>query len=350
MKITATFILAVAAATLIAVCIVQARKAASQKAELAAVKTELAAKAVQAEDAEAAQDQAERQQRRLARKTDEMAAELRTRPAALTNATRAAAGMPGAAAEDSKAGSGKGAMGKALSQMMQDPETRKMIREQQRIMLDQLYAPLVKRMGLSADEANQLKEMLTDNMMNMADKAAGLLGGTGTGNQAGAAGSLAAEQKSFDEQVKAFLGDSRYEQYQQYQETLAQRMQLNAWKLQGGSDYTLSDSQTEELLNIMREEQKKGVESSGLAVGDVDKDPSKLQAILSGGKADQLIQMLEAANQRIYERAQSILSPDQLAGLAQFQTNQLRLTRASFDAMKGMFGAGQTAEASGAGQ
>ena len=43
------------------------------------------------------------------------------------------------------------------------------------------------------------------------------------------ASSLAADQKTFDEHLKAFLGDARYAQYQAYGETIDQRVVLNSW-------------------------------------------------------------------------------------------------------------------------
>ena len=47
-----------------------------------------------------------------------------------------------------------------ISKMMQDPDTRKFIREQQRMMMDQMYGPLVKQLGLTPEEAAQFKDLL----------------------------------------------------------------------------------------------------------------------------------------------------------------------------------------------
>jgi hypothetical protein len=217
-------------------------------------------------------------------------------------------------------------------------------------MMDQLYTPLIKRMGLTPEEADQFKDMLTDNMMNAAGKTFSVLGGAASTNGVPAVNSLVADQKSFDEQVKAFLGDARYAQYQQYQETSAQRMQLNAYKLQAGSDYTLTEPQTEALLTVMKEEQKNAAAASGLPVGDMDKDPSKLQALFSEGKMDQLMQVQETVTQQVYDRARRILSPDQLESFGKFQTNQLQMMRASMGMMKGLFGGEKSSASTPAGQ
>ena len=338
MRSTAAFILAVAAATLVAVCVVQARKSVSQQTQLATLKTELQSTAQQAEEARAAQQEAERQRDAAAMQPEDSALRSRGLPHAATNA---AASMPAgllAAAETNQPAPEKGGLAKVMSEMMRNPESRELLREQQRTMMDQLYTPLIKRMGLTPEEADQFEGMLTDHTVEAALKAYSVAGNPSANNPGGALGSIAADQKSFDEQVKAFLGDARYAQYQQYQETAAQRMQLNAWKLQAGTDYTLTEPQTESLLSIMQEEQKNAAAAAGLPTGDFAKDPSKLQSLFTEDKLDQFMEAQSTANQRVYDRAQSVLSPEQLASFGQFQTNALRMMRASMGVMKGLFG------------
>ena len=127
-------------------------------------------------------------------------------------------------------------------------------------------------------------------------------------------------------------------------------MQLNAYKLQAGGDYTLTEPQTETLLTIMKEEQKNAVAASGLPIADMEKNPSKLQALFSEGKFDQLMQVQETVSQRVYERAQSVLSAEQLESFGKFQTNQLGMMRASMGMMKGLFGGDKTSASTPAGQ
>jgi hypothetical protein len=350
MKSTAAFILAVAAATLVVVCVVQARKAGSQQVQLASLKTELDTKSQQAEEAQAARQRAEQQRDALAIPAEETAPQVRTPSPVVANVTATGPARLVTIAEPEQPAPEKSGLVKMMSQMMQDPASRDFLRTQQRTMMDQLYAPLIKRMGLTPEEADQFKNMQTDHMMEMAGKTFSMLGGAAGKTGAAGANDVMAEQKSFDEQVKAFLGDDRFGQYQQYQETSAQRMQLNAYKLQAGSDYTLTEPQTEALLNAMKEEQKNAAKSSGLPVGDMDKDPSKLQAMFADGKMDQLMQAQETVNQRVYDRARSILSAEQLEGFGRFETNQLAMMRASMGMMKGLFGGDKASVSTAPGQ
>jgi hypothetical protein len=338
MRSTAAFILAVAAATLVVICVVYARKTSTQQTQLTSLKTELEAKAQQAEEAQAAQQRAEEQRDALASRPVPPVPQPRSAPAAAAQISAPAPARLEGVVEPSVPGPEKGGMAKMVSQMMQDPASREFLRTQQRTMMDQLYTPLIKRLGLNPEEANQFKEMQTDHMMNMAGKTFAMFGSDGSSKSTEAANSVSADQKNFDQQVKAFLGEDRHGQYQQYQETLPQRMQLNAYKLQAGGDYTLTEPQGEALLTIMKEEQKSAATASGLPTGEMDKDPSKLKAMFAEGKMDQLMQMQETVNQRVYERAQSLLGADQLESFGRFQTNQLQMMRASMGMMKSMFG------------
>jgi hypothetical protein len=150
---------------------------------------------------------------------------------------------------------------------------------------------------------------------------------------------LTANQKTMDEQMKTLLGDDRYAQYKDYQETVGERTLLNQFKLQAGSDYNLTDPQSEALLTFMKEERKSVAANTKLPLTtDSNKDPAALQALMSGDKVDEIIQAQETVNQRVYERARTILSPEQLDTLSRFQTNSIQTTRMGMSMMKTMFG------------
>lgn len=323
--------------TLAAVCVVQTQKFSRQQAQLTSLKAEVGEKAQQVEALQAAQKHSDQQRRELTAQAEELAGQLQARQLAETNATAVASVPPRPVAVVEKPDDGKGGFGKMLAKMMQDPDTKKMIRAQQRMMMDQMYAPLVKKMGLTPDEAAQFKDLLADNAMNAADKASSMFGGLGSTNSADAMKAMTSEQKTFDDQVKAFLGDDRYAQYKDYQETVSERTLLNQFKQQAGSDYNLNDQQTEALLTFMKEEQKNVAATTGLPLGQTDKDPAKLQSLFSDGKVDELLQAQDTVSQRVYDRARTILSPDQLDTLSRYQTNRTQMMRMGMTMMRKMF-------------
>ena len=84
----------------------------------------------------------------------------------------------------------KGGLGKMLAKMMENPDTRKLLQEQQRMMMDQMYGPLVEQIGLTPEEAAQFKDMLVENAMKATEKASSLFGGDAGTNRADLFGSL----------------------------------------------------------------------------------------------------------------------------------------------------------------
>ena len=123
---------------------------------------------------------------------EELAAQLQARQLVETNVAALAPPTPPPVSEAEKPDEEKGGLGKMISKMMQDPDTRKFIREQQRMMMDQMYAPLVKQMGLTPDEAAQFKDMLADNGMKAAEQATSVFGGSGSTNRTEMLSSLTA--------------------------------------------------------------------------------------------------------------------------------------------------------------
>ena len=155
----------------------------------------------------------------------------------------------------------------------------------------------------------KFKDLLADNAMKAAEKASSMFGGLGSTNHAELVNTLTAQQKTFDEQVKAFLGDERYAQYKDYQETAGERMQLNAFKQQAGSDYNLSDQQTEALLTFMKEEKKNVAATTGLPLDRRRPGRGQTPGPAVRRQDGRTLQAQETVNQRVYERARTILLP-----------------------------------------
>lgn len=323
---TLTLLFALATAALGVVCMVQFQKLREQQTRLVAFQNHAQQMNEQIQALEEGQKRAAEQRKTLLNQSEELAAQLQAQQLAQTQAVvTVATNAPPAPAETN--GNALGAFGKMIGKMMQDPDMKKMIRDQQRGMLDQLYGPLIKQLGLTESEATSLKDLLADNMMKATDKASSLFSGT---NRAAMTGALAADQKDFEEQVKAFLGEDRYAQYQSYQLTMGDRAQLNMYKQQnGGGALALTDPQTESLLNIMQEEKKYISSLTGQAIPGSGQNQGNLEAMLSSEQTDKMLQFQDQVNQRVFQRATTLLSPDQLAAFGTFQTNQLQMMRMS---------------------
>ena len=327
MKNTLLILFAVITGTLVAVCVIQWQKHDVQKSELTSLRGEVEQKTRAVADAQAQQKHAEMQKREILEQASDLAGKLQTQRLASAKAeAKVAAAL--AATQSRSPGKGPAGFGDAFTKMMEDPEMLKMIRDQQRTMMDSLYSPLVKKMNLTPEEAGQLKDLIADNAMKGASKATSLFGGGSSTNRTEMLNVLSAEQKSFEQQVKEFLGESRYAEYKDYQQTVGERMQLNQFRQQtAGGENALTDQQIEQLLAFMREEKQTLAAATGLPMSADKQEAANLKAMLSDEGLQKLLQAQETLSQRVYERATSVLSESQLAAFARFQTNQLQMMR-----------------------
>jgi hypothetical protein len=313
------------------ICALQWRKLATQQTQLASLRSEAEVQTQNLEELKTVQQQAEAQRTELVRQTQEQAAQLhqakeaaKAQAAALRSATvnPASSAPPVTKAEGDKTG-----FGNIFSKMMQDPEAKKFMRQQQRVMVEQLYTPLIKQLGLSSDEADKFKTLITDNMAKGAEKASSMFSGDAATNRAAMFSGMADEQKNLDQELKNLLGDTGFKQYQDYQQTVGERTQLNQFKQQLATDNPLSDQQTDALLALMKDEKKKIATTAGLDSPGKNQDQAKLEAMLSDDQTGKLMQSQETINQNVFQRARDFLSPEQLDAFGKFQTNQLGMMR-----------------------
>jgi hypothetical protein len=346
MKYPLTWFLAAAVAAAL-VWTVLSRKASVHQARTEALRSQLEQKSQEVEVAQAAQAYAERQRQEIARLADGLASHLNTRERAASNSGPAVpptppppvpqppTASPASSSSPADAPDSQSGFGTLLSKMFSDPDTKEIIRASQRMTVDQLYTPLIRKMALTPDEATQFKDLLIDNLMSAGGKAAALMNGSGSTNRVEALSSLAAEQQSFDDRLKTFLGDTRYAQYQAYQETSNERQQLISFAQQSGAEHPLTEPQTEALLAIMKEE-RQNVAATGVGAANTGNE-ADFSASLSENKVNELIQSQQISGQRVYERARTILSPEQLQAFGSFQTNQIQSMRLSVNMFRKMF-------------
>lgn len=240
-----------------------------------------------------------------------------------------------APADAEKAATG-GGLGDLIARMMDDPAMKKMIREQQAGMLEITYGALFKEMNLSADETARFKELLLDETTGGVEKAGIFLkAGADPGEKADVIQQLSQQHDDAEEQLKAFLGEARYAQYKDYAGTLTERMQLSQFNQQlGSTQNSLTDQQTSQLLEIMKAENQA---TPGRAEWEGWTGKGDWGAMFTDEQVDRMLKQTEEANQRILQRAASVLTPEQLQSFGSFQSVQLQMQRMGMTMAAKMF-------------
>jgi len=147
--------------------------------------------------------------------------------------------------------------------------------------------------------------------------------------------------------VKAFLGDARYAQYKDYNETMSERMTLNQFSEQmAGGRNPLNADQTIQLLEIMKQERKGMAPVFSETTVDGPAAVANFQAMMSEDKMNELFKQQEEMNQRVLERAKTVLTPEQLDALAAHQSSQLQMQRMGMTFAVKMFGPRKSGDSS----
>lgn len=237
----------------------------------------------------------------------------------------------------SRAGGMFEAMDDALHGMMNDPETRETMRQQQRGMITQMYADFIKMRGMSALQSEQFIDLLLDKQMALATgdfQALSIQKQNATGRMDRAQiASLSAET---DRQLQMLLGTGGYAEYQQYEQTTTDRTALMQVRQQFALNNTLlRDDQANALLQVLTEERLKAPESD---LTSSARNADRMKVLTDPAVADQFYQGQAAMNQRVLNRAGGILQPDQLSVLESLQKQQLQVLKLNVEMARKVMG------------
>ncbi len=222
-----------------------------------------------------------------------------------------------------------GGMGDFLTKMTKDPEMRKAMAQQQRMGLNMIYSSLFKQLQIPPDQEQKLKDMLLEQQMANMSQAGALLD-TG-GNRAEAMQKLGDDQKQRQDQIKQLIGDEKYAQFQDYNQTVGERMMLD----QMGGDVALSPEQKDQLLGIVLEEKKNSQINNS---GDPTTSSKDFQNVIGSPEAmDKLLAQQKQVNERVLERSGTILTPDQIRKLEPILNSQLEMQAAGAKMARQMF-------------
>ena len=291
----------------------------------------------------------EKQLQDLQKRRNELEAEVAGLRARRTPATDAETAADPAAT----AGPGSGRFGRPnranfLANLMENPEFSKLWTSQQKARITNAFAPLIKNLNLTPEQATQFQGLLAERQMSMMDALASARSEGITG-RAEVGGVVQQAASQIDGQIQALLGPDGYSQYQNFVQTQPQRNQVNQLQvgLIGSGNAPLQDYQVQQLTQILAQNSTAGAGGAaggprGVFFADVGGMGGALGTPVSGPPITQ-----EAVNQ-----AASILTPVQMQQL-QLMEQEQATQRQIFDFMRQGFGrpaapAGGTATSGGA--
>lgn len=229
----------------------------------------------------------------------------------------------------------------ALAEMFKNPEMKAMLRNQQKDvlgpMIDKNYARLYADLHLAPEQAAALKDLLLNKQLAAAEAGMSMFAGEADpAKRADLVQQIKTANDAADAQIKQFLGDDNFAQYQAYEKTMGERMAVNGLRDQLGAGSTpLTDDQEQQLIQVMAKARESFKFTTDFS--DQSKFSGDFAAMFTEDKMNTYFQELGQLDQQYQAGAQAILSSDQLSAFGKYLNNQQGLQRAGMQMAMKMF-------------
>ncbi len=298
----------------------EAQQAARLKEKLAETRADAAAKAIEA--AQARNDLA----------------------ASLTNLAQAKAKAAAIAANGSGTPAADGADAKPanpLAAMFNNPDMKELIRSQQKAVLGTMteknYGRFFAAAHLTPEQSTSLKDLIMNKQLAASEMGMSMFSGNlDEAKRADLVAQVKTSTDAADAQIKSLLGDDNYTQFQTYEKSIPERMQVSALKDQlGTGPLALTDDQEQQLVQAMAQQR----ESFKFANDPTDQtklnaDPT---ALFDETKLATRMQEMDKLNEQYLNTAKNILSPDQYKTFSSYLETQQTMQKAGLQMAAKMF-------------
>jgi len=210
--------------------------------------------------------------------------------------------------------------------MLDDPDYRELMREQNKLSMSRFYSDLGPMLGLTQDESERLLDVLAEQQLRNMEQRPVMMGMDGTPPDPN---TLREQQLRFEEmrrkndaELAQVLGAAKFAEWQDYQNNQWSRSQV--MRLREGlalSDEPLRQDQVKPLVQAMAREQQQMQTHSFGGVPRMRQMDSASQAHLS----EEWLERTTQSHQRIRDAVSGLLSPAQLQQLEAQQAQERKM-------------------------
>jgi RNA polymerase sigma factor (sigma-70 family) len=203
----------------------------------------------------------------------------------------------------------------ALSKVTADSDTRKAMRDQQKIGMKFFYGELTKQMNLSPELDEQFHDLLADDVMDNIDLITQSLQ-----DKPGSAEIdrlFSAQEAILRDKLTALIGPDGLEQYNGYTLDLAGRLTALQFDESLTGEKEVKAEKKQQLLQAMREETQAALAATGLPADFQALPMLNFRNIASEEIAEQSLNLMDGVFKRVATRA-TFLTPDEVNKLQEF--------------------------------
>ncbi|HEY8509396.1 MAG TPA: hypothetical protein VIL32_13620 [Steroidobacteraceae bacterium] len=206
-----------------------------------------------------------------------------------------------------------------LNDWAKTPDGKEMLRTQRRMGVQRMYAEFFREMNFTPEQAEKFVEVMT----NLESEGVPMVGPVMASDGVPLSPNLQEFQARVQRELTELLGPDGYRQFESYRNSFAERLEVNqvAQHLEGMRT-PLRDDQRKELLTAMIEERKR-VPRPAYTPGMSPEESIELG-----------VQWKMDYDQRVRDRMASVLDPDQLKRLTEYQEMHTNMQRMSVQSIR----------------
>jgi RNA polymerase sigma factor (sigma-70 family) len=215
----------------------------------------------------------------------------------------------------------------ALSKVTANPESRQLLRDQQKLGMGMLYKGFVQKLKLASDQTDKFNELLADHIMDNVDHVTTVLRDKPAPEQINEI--FAAEEAALQEKVQTMLGQDGLAQYQDYTRNLLSS--LTAQQFSGSLTGTQAEKEekSKQLSQAIQEESRAALTSLGLPADYQTIPMLNFRNIASEQEGEKSLKLLEDIYQRAATRCGTFLSAEELTKFQEFSSTAIKNNRSA---------------------
>lgn len=206
----------------------------------------------------------------------------------------------------------------ALSKITADPESRKMMREQQKMGMSFLFTDLVKNLKLTPEQTGQFNDLMADGVMDGIDLITQALHDKPDSAQIDRM--FAAQESALQEKVAALIGADGLAQYQKFSKDLLGTLTTAQFEGSLTGEKEAKADKKKQFLQAVQEETRAGLAALGLPAHYQPVPMLNFRNIASEEIAARNLKLLDDIYGRVATRANGFLNEEELKKLQEFRT------------------------------
>jgi RNA polymerase sigma factor (sigma-70 family) len=204
----------------------------------------------------------------------------------------------------------------ALSKLTANPETMKMVRDQQKAGMGMIYKGFAKQMNLTSDQTEALNNLLADYVMDNVGHVAAVLRDKPPADQVNQI--FAGQEAQLEDQIQALIGADGLTQYREYTKNLLGTLTGDQFESQLSGTDAEKKAKSQQISQVMQEDAGAALSTAGLPADYQTVPMLNFPNIASAQAGDQSLVLLSNIYQSAAARAGSFLSPDEITKFQAF--------------------------------